>query len=108
MFKTLRLKLVGCNFQSPSVEPKPHDVVKIKLERDNKFDKDAIAVFNHKDEKIGYVGTAKTVSEGNRRNGCIDNLDLKSIVDLDNDDYLAIITKFREYFGFIDITVDDI
>lgn len=108
MFKTMRLKLVGCNFQKPSVVPEPHDVVKIKLEKDNKFDKDAVAVFNHRNERIGYVGTAKTVSDGNRRNGCIDNLDLKSIVDLENDDYLAIITKFKGYFGFIDITVDDI
>lgn len=108
MFKTMRLKLVGCNFQKPSVEPEPHDVVKIKLEKDNKFDKDAVAVFNHRNERIGYVGTAKTVSDGNRRGGCIDNLDLKSIVDLEHDDYLAIITKFRGYYGFIDITVDDI
>lgn len=108
MFKTMRLKLVGCNFAKPTIKPQAHDVVKLKLEPNNKFDKDAIMVLNHRNEKIGYVGTEKTVSDGNRRNGCIDNTDLKSVIDLNNDEYLAIITKFRDYFGFIDITVDDI
>lgn len=108
MFKTMRLKLVGCNFATPTVKPQANDVVKLKLEPSNKFDKDAIMVLNHRNEKIGYIGTTNTVSDGNRRNGCIDNIDLKSMVNLENDDYLAIITKFRDYFGFIDITVDDI
>ena len=108
MFKTLRLKLVGCNFASPSIRPQENDVVKLKLESNNKFDKNAIMVLNHKNEKIGYIGTANTVSNGNRKNGCIDNMDLKSMVNLESDEYLAIITKFRDYFGFIDLTVDDI
>ena len=108
MFKTMRLKLVGCNFAKPSVKPQANDVVRLKLEPTNAVDKNAIMVLNHRNEKIGYVGTANTVSNGNRRNGCIDNMDLKSMIDLNNDDYLAIITKFRDYFGFIDITVDDI
>ena len=108
MFRTLRIKMVGCNFQKPSMEPQVHDVVKLKLEPENKFDKDAIAILNHKDERIGYVGTQNTVSDGNRRNGCIDNLDLKSIMSFEDNSYLAIITKAKGYFGFIDVTIDDI
>lgn len=108
MFKTLKIKMVGCNFQQPSMAPQVHDVVKLKLEPENKFDENAIAIFNHKDERIGYVGTQKTVSDGNRRNGCIDNLDLKSIMNFEDNSYLAIITKAKGYFGFIDVTIDDI
>ena len=40
----VRVKLVGCNFNKPSVKPAEDDIVNIKLERDNEFDKDAIAV----------------------------------------------------------------
>ena len=108
MFKDLKIKMVGCNFQKPTIIPEVNDVVKIKLEPENKFDKDAIAIINHKGERIGYVGTSNTVSQGNRNHGCIDNLDLKSIVDFESDTYVAIITKFKNYFGFVEITVDDI
>jgi len=108
MFHTLRCKLVGMKFAKPSVKPQVNDVVKLKLEPDNPHDRHAIAVLNHKDEKIGYIGTENTVSQGNKDNGCITNLDLKPLIDFDNDDsYVAIITKERGYFGFLDVTVDD-
>lgn len=108
MFKTFRIKMVGCNFQKPQIKPAVHDVIKIKLEPENDYDKDAIAIFNHNGEKIGYVGTDNTVSQGNKANGCLTNLELKKIVDFeDNNSYLGIITKFKGYFGFIDITVID-
>ena len=98
IFQTFKVKLVGCNFANPSRVPEAGDVIKIKLEPNNKYDKDAIMVLNHNGEKIGYIG--------NKRNGCIDNVTLKSLVDFENNqDYLGIITKFKGYFGFIDITV---
>lgn len=106
LFKTFKIKLVGCNFTNPKKAPEVGDVIKVKLEPDNKVDKDAIVVVNQAGEKIGYVGTNKTVSEGNKRNGCVDNLTLKSLIDFNDDDsYLGIITKFKGYFGFCDITV---
>ena len=106
IFQTFKVKLVGCRFANPSSAPEAGDVIKIKLEPNNKYDRDAIMVLNHNGEKIGYIGTNKTVSEGNKRNGCIDNVTLKSLVDFENNqDYLGIITKFKGYFGFIDITV---
>lgn len=104
----LRIKMVGMNFQKPSIKPKENDVVRLKLERDNPVDKDAIAITNKVGERIGYVATKNTVSEGNRKNGCIDNIDLKNIIDIEKDDYTAIISKERGYFGFIDVTVSDI
>ena len=106
IFQTFKVKLVGCNFAKPTRTPAVGDVIKIKLEPDNKFDPDAIMVLNHNGEKIGYIGTNNTVSEGNKANGCLDNKTLKSLVDFkDDQDYLGIITKFKGYFGFIDITV---
>ena len=106
LFKTFKIKLVGCNFATPKKTPEVGDIIKVKLEPDNKVDKDAIMVINQDGEKIGYVGTNNTVSEGNKRNGCVDNITLKKLINFDNDDnYLGIITKFKEYFGFCDITV---
>ena len=57
-------------------------------------------VLNGLGEKIGYVGTAKTVSSGNRKNGCIDNIELNDIMPAQGH---GIITKFKEYFGFIEV-----
>lgn len=109
MFHTLKCKLVGMNFAKPSKAPQVHDVVKLKLEPNNPHDRHAIMVLNNKNEKIGYIGTDNTVSEGNRKNGCLTNLDIKPLIDFDDDDsYLAVITKEKGYFGFLDITIDDI
>lgn len=108
MFHTLRCKLVGMSFANPSVKPKANDVVFLKLEPNNPHDRHAIAVVNKLGEKIGYIGTENTVSKGNRAKGCITNLDLKPLIDFDNDNsYLAIISQEKGYFGFLDITIDD-
>lgn len=102
----VRVKLVGCNFNKPSVKPAEDDIVNIKLERNNEFDKNAIAVFNSLNEKIGYIGTNKTVSDGNRKNGCIDNLQLKELLSDKNTDHCkGFINKFRDYFGFIVVDI---
>lgn len=109
MFHTLRCKLVGMSFANPSIAPQVNDVVKLKLEPENPHDHHAIMVLNSRDEKIGYIGTDNTVSAGNRKNGCLTNLDIKPLIDFDDDDsYLAVITKEKGYFGFLDITIDDI
>lgn len=101
-----KIKLVGVSFQNFNNEPKENDVVKIKLEKDNEFDKDAIAVFNQNNEKIGYVGTKNTVSQGNRKNGCIDNLELKALLNDNNtEECKGIINKFKSYFGFIMVDI---
>lgn len=109
MFQTLRCKLVGMSFAKPSIAPKVNDVVKLKLEPENPHDHHAIRVENHCGEKIGYIGTDNTVSKGNKANGCLTNLDIKPLIDFnDENSYLAIITKEKGYFGFLDITIDDI
>ena len=96
----VKIKLVGCQFHSPSKKCMEGEIVKLIREPSNKFDKEAIAVFNGLGEKIGYVGSAKTVSNGNRKNGCIDNHQLNNIMPTQG---RGIISKFRDYFGFIEV-----
>lgn len=98
----VRVKLVGVNFQKAGAKTIENEVVKLIREPENKVDPKAIAVYNTLGEKIGYVGTNKTVSNGNRRNGCIDNEQLGNIM---NHSGRGIITKFREYFGFIEVDI---
>ena len=69
----VRIKLVGCNFHPASKKCIENEVVRVIRDPENKFDPEAIKVINSLGELIGYVGTAKTVSRGNRKNGCIDN-----------------------------------
>ena len=112
MVHGFKLKLVGCSFQKFQNIPKKGDAVFLKLEPKNEFDENAIAVYNEQREKIGYIGTDKTVSTGNRKNGCIDNVDLHIIANTsdvnlnDKNSYIAILSKFKDYFGFIDLTLD--
>lgn len=98
----VRVKLVGCNFHPASKKTIENEVVKVMREPTNKFDKDAIVVKNSLGETIGYVGTTKTVTIGNRNNGCIDNIQLGNLMK-DNFAVRGIVTKFRDYFGFIEV-----
>ena len=96
----VKVKLVGCNFHPASKKCSENEVVRLIRESDNKFDKKAIVVKNSLGETIGYVGTHKTVSKGNRENGCIDNIELGKKM---KTEARGIITKFRNYFGFIEV-----
>lgn len=98
----VKVKLVGCNFNKTTNKTIECDVVNLIREPENKFDKEAIAVYNSHNEKIGYVGTAKTVSMGNRRNGCVDNHQLGNMI---GKQATGIITKFKEYFGFVEVDI---
>ena len=98
----VKVKLVGCNFHPASKNVTQNDVVRLIREPDNKFDKEAIAVINSLGEKIGYVGTHKTVSRGNRRNGCIDNHQLGNIIGSQAN---GVVKKMKEYFGFIEVDI---
>ena len=98
----VRIKLVGCNFHKTNNKTIENDVVRLIREPENKFDKEAIAEYNSHNEKIGYVGTAKTVSMGNRKNGCADNHQLGNMI---GKQATGIVTKFKEYFGFIEVDI---
>ena len=98
----VRIKLVGCNFHPASKKTIENEIVKVMREPNNKFDKNAIVVKNRLGETIGYVGTSKTVTIGNRNNGCIDNLQLSNLMK-DSFAVRGIVTKFRDYFGFIEV-----
>lgn len=96
----MKIKLVGCNFNPASKKCAKNEIVRLVREPNNKFDKEAIAVLNSLGERIGYVGTDKTVSLGNRNNGCIDNHQLGNIMGVEA---RGIITKFKGYFGFVEV-----
>ena len=96
----VKVKLVGCNFHKTSKKTIENEIVRLIREPDNQFDSEAITVYNSLNEKIGYVGTAKTVSRGNRKNGRIDNHQLGNII---GSQCNGVITKFKEYFGFIEV-----
>lgn len=96
----VKVKLVGCNFHPASKKCIENEVVRLIKEPENKFDKEAIVVVNTLGETVGYVGSHKTVSMGNRNNGCIDNHQLSNIM---GHQARGIITKFKEYFGFIEV-----
>ena len=96
----VKIKLVGCNFHPASKKCIENEIVRLIREPDNKFDKEAIKVVNTLGETIGYVGTSKTVSGGNRRKGFIDNHQLGKIMGFQGK---GILTKFQKYFGFIEV-----
>lgn len=98
----VRIKLVGCNFHPASKKCIENEIVRLVREPDNKFDSEAIVVLNTLGESIGYVGTVNTVSLGNRKNGCIDNHQLGNMMGFEA---RGIITKFKEYFGFIEVDI---
>lgn len=96
----VKIKLVGCQFHPASEKCIENEVVRVIRDPDNKFDPEAIKVVNGLGETIGFVGTNKTVSRGNRKNGCIDNHQLGNIMGVEA---RGVITKFKEYFGFIEV-----
>ena len=96
----VKVKLVGCNFHPASKKCAENEVVRVIRDPNNKFDPEAIKVVNGLGEIIGFVGTNKTVSHGNRRNGCVDNHQLGNIMGVEA---RGVITKFKEYFGFIEV-----
>lgn len=97
----VRVKLVGCKYHKGSKGTQIEDIVELIKEPTNKFDKEAIAVFRN-NKKIGYVATKKMVSKGNRERGCIDNQELGAIMSKKGK---GTITKFRDYFGFIEVSL---
>lgn len=96
----VKVKLVGCNFHPASKKCTENEIVRVIRDPNNKFDPEAIKVVNGLGEIIGFVGTNKTVSHGNRRNGCVDNHQLGNIMGVEA---RGVITKFKEYFGFIEV-----
>ena len=97
--KPQKIKIVGCKYH----EDKAFVGCPVTLFHDktNKFDENAIAVIAG-GKRIGFVGTANTVTDGNRRKGCVDNVQLLNMVD--NPLYVtAVITYLTDSFGYASI-----
>lgn len=100
--KTRKVKLVGCNFYPDNVLV--DDEVKFVHDKTNKFDKNAVKVL-FKDKHVGFVGTVNTVTNGNRRNGCIDNVELLNLP-IKLSDIKGVVTYITNSFGYISILID--
>ena len=93
-----RIKIVGMNHQHPKHPVVENEIVRFVHEPDNVADKNAVMVVNSHNEKIGYVATKNTLSPGNRKRGCIDNIELLKI-----DSSKGIIDKVFKTFGYANI-----
>ena len=96
----MKIKIVGMNFQKPQHPAVEDDIVSFVHEADNPVDPQAIKVLNSHNEHIGYVATKKTVSNGNRKNGCLDNT---QILPLLADGLSGRVTLVRSNFGFAEL-----
>ena len=96
----MRIKIVGINFtKHTAVE---NEVISFIHEVDNKHDPNAVAVINSDGNRFGYVGTVNTVTDGNRRNGCIDNVELLAI-HKNSGSVKAVVDKMYGSFGYANI-----
>lgn len=94
----MRIKIVGINFTKHSAVE--GEVVSFVHESDNPYDSNAIVVINSDGYKIGYVATSKTLSDNNRKNGCVDNIEFLQIL---NNSTKGIVDKIFNSFGYANI-----
>ena len=100
--KTRKVKLVGCRFYPDNACI--NDTVKFVHDKTNKFDKNAVKVLVN-DKHVGFVGTINTVTNGNRKNGCIDNVELLNLP-IELSQLKGIITYITNSFGYINLLID--
>lgn len=75
-YKLPRIKIVGINYTKYSA--KVGEVITLIHQTDNPHDKYAIGTHNENGDRFGYV--ARTLSENNRKNGCIDNKEVLELL----------------------------
>ena len=69
-------------------------------ETDKAHDPNAIAVINSDGHRFGYVATSRTLSNGNRKNGCVDNVEFLQVL---NSSTKGVIDKIFDSFGYANI-----
>ena len=94
----MRIKIVGIKFTKYSAVE--NEIIRFVHESDNPHDKNAIAVINSDGHRFGYVATERTLSEGNRRKGCIDNVEFLQVL---TDDTVGVVDKIYNGFGYANI-----
>lgn len=94
----MRIKIVGINFtEHTAIE---NEVISFVHEADNVHDPNAIAVINSDGHRFGYVATSRTLTNGNRKNGCIDNVEFLQAL---NSSTKGVIDKIFDNFGYANI-----
>ena len=94
----MRIKIVGINFtEHTAVE---NEVISFVHEADNVHDPNAIAVINSDGHRFGYVATSRTLTNGNRKNGCIDNVEFLQVL---NSSTKGVVDKIFDSFGYANI-----
>lgn len=90
MEKIYQVKCVGLSFNHPQRTVKAGEQVVLKADVDNKFDKDAISVYNANYELVGHVANSeRTLSPNNRKNGNISASELKGEIDFTDKEFYA-------------------
>lgn len=90
MERIYQVKVVGLSFNHPQRAVKAGEQVVLKADMGNKFDKDAIAVYNANYEIVGHVANSeRTLSPNNRKNGNISASELKGEIDFTDKEFYA-------------------
>ena len=98
---SLKGKVVGLSFHRTSKAVNDGDILTIIAEPDNKFDKDALAVYNDDEELVGYIANSeKTLSKGNRDKGNLSASEMKMIYDF-TQNYKAVAIKAHKSCIFV-------
>lgn len=94
-------KVVGLSFHKTKEQVNDGDILTIVAEPDNKFDKDALAVYNSNDELVGYIANSdNTLSKGNRAKGNLSASEMKAIYDF-TQSYKAVAIKTHKSCIFV-------
>ena len=98
---SLKGKVVGLSFHRINKAVNDGDILTIIAEPDNKFDKDALAVYNDDEELVGYIANSeKTLSKGNRAKGNLSASEMKMIYDF-TQSYNAVAIKAHKSCIFV-------
>ena len=94
MNRVYQVKIVGLSFNNPSHKVEAGEYVVLKADENNKFDGDAVAVYNYDGELIGHVANSeRTLSPNNRKNGNISASELKCEIDFTGKEFYGEVIK---------------
>lgn len=103
----LKCKVVGLSYHKVDNPVTSGDTVYLIAESNNKFDNDAIAVYNEHDELLGYVANSdKSLSPQNRANGNKSALELQFELNFENKKYNSIIDRAFSSCLYLEIDSD--
>ena len=99
-YKLPRIKIVGINYTKYSAQV--GEVITLIHEKDNPHDSKAIAAYNEKGNRFGYVAREQTLSVNNKKNGCISN---EEVLELLPHATKVIVEEMHNGFGYAKIQI---